>query len=71
MAACLKNMGFCPLGTKCIFFYKPYVYDDMSWSHDTTSVGVYGVFTDFGSNVIKGVISGINRKIFKNLLGAT
>ena len=28
--------------------------DDMSWSYDLTSVGVFGVFTDLGSKVIKG-----------------
>ena len=27
---------------------------DMSWSYDSTSVGVYGVFSDFRSKVIKG-----------------
>ena len=26
----------------------------MSWSYDLTSVGVYGVYTDLGSKVIKG-----------------
>ena len=28
--------------------------DDMTLSCDSTSVGVYGVFKDFGSKVIKG-----------------
>ena len=28
--------------------------DDMSWSYDATSVGVYGGYTNLGSKVIKG-----------------
>ena len=46
--------GVLPPGYEVYLLLQTTCYDDMSWSYDTTSVGVYGVFTDFGSNVIKG-----------------
>ena len=39
----------------------------MVWSCDLTMAGTYGVLTDKGSEVIKGVISGLKPKIVKNI----
>ena len=40
--------------------------DDMLLPHDWTLVGVYGVYTEFGSKVIKGSLPAKLQKITKN-----